>query len=85
MPTDHTCLLEVAYSENLPLCGLLGTAQTIFACTPLWTALFAAIEVGEPLQANECLGGAIITLAVLMAAYDGAKQDKLEKVDTTVP
>jgi len=45
-------------------------AQPIFASTPMWTALWAFLIVGEPLYANECIGGAVIIGAVLLAGAD---------------
>ena len=48
-------------------------AQIIYASTPLWTALFAAVAVGEGLEPNELIGGATIIIAVLMAGMDNSQ------------
>jgi drug/metabolite transporter (DMT)-like permease len=57
----------------------------IFATTPFWTALFASIEVGESLDPNELIGGAIIIIAVLMAGMDQPQVEATTEAGLSAP
>jgi drug/metabolite transporter (DMT)-like permease len=56
-----------------------SAAQPIYASTPLWTALWAFLIVGEPLNTNECIGGAVVIAAVLLAGADAQRGEGVQR------
>ena len=62
-------LLQFEGQRAVPAAG----AQPIYASAPIWSAVWALAVLGEPVTANEALGGLGVCGAAILAAADAPK------------
>ena len=53
----------------------------LFSTEPLWGAGFAALTLGERLDGNSMLGGALVIVACLCSSLGGGDDDIVDFID----